>query len=51
MTTVENQREEEQQARSTMFGARMIALTLFIIVGTLVVFIAIAYYAGFASQH
>jgi len=50
MATMENQREEEQQAASTEFGARRIALTLFIIVGTFLLFIAIAYYAGFASR-
>ena len=48
---MENQREEERQAASTAIGARMIAITLFIVVGTFVLFIAIAYYAGFASQH
>ena len=32
-----------------MFGARMIALTLFIIIGTLLLFIGIAYYTHFAA--
>jgi len=50
MATMENQHEEERQAASTAFGARMIALTLLIVIGTFVVFIAIAYYAGFASH-
>ncbi len=51
MAEMENPREEERQAASTAFGARMIAMTLFIVIGTFVLFIVIAYYAGFASQH
>ncbi len=48
---MENQREERQQAASTAFGARMIARVLFIVVGTFLLFIVIAYYAGFAAYH
>ncbi len=51
MAAVENQHEEERQAASTALGARMIAMVLFIVVGTFVMFIAIAYYAGFAAYH
>jgi len=51
MAAVENQHEEERQAASTALGARMIAMVLFIVVGTFVLFIAIAYYAGFAAYH
>lgn len=48
---MENPHEERRQAASTALGARMIARILFIVVGTFFLFIAIAYYAGFAAYH
>lgn len=50
MSTMHDPREEAAQSESTASGVRMIALGLFIIIATFVAFIAIAYYAGFASR-
>jgi hypothetical protein len=51
MAKMENPHEEERQAESTAFGARMVLMVLLIVAGTFLLFIGIAYYAGFASQH